>query len=281
MVDVYLPGATFVDLGPDGGPYDETAHRKGCIHTTEGGSLSGAEQAYRDYPPHLGYDPETRELHQYIRLDRHSLSLRGSESDDEAVIQVELVGFAADTPYWPDQWYRNVGQDVVGPLRQTVGIPDNYLQFYGPDEGIVLASPSSPIRLSDAAFRDFAGWLGHQHVPAPDEHWDPGRFNMSLALKYAKDDDMELTDPSAVPKGDGTYYTNGDIQYWNNKYINDLVSMVPDIAASVTRLEEMFAVPIVGTGQIVLSPATAPPTSQFQRAIGALIRALQSLLTSR
>lgn len=279
-MDPYLPGAVFLDLGPDGGPYDETAHRKGCIHTTEGSSLSGAEQAYRDYPPHLGYDPYTRVLHQYIRLDRHSEAFRGSESDDEAIIQVEIVGFASETPNWSDQWYRNVGEDVIGPLREAVGIPDTFLRFYGPDEGIVLASPDSPIRLSDSELRNFSGWLGHQHIPSPDEHWDPGRFNMALALKYAEDD-MELSDPSAVPRPDGSgYYSNGEIQYWDNKFINDLVVMVPDIAASVARLEEMFNLPIVGTGQIVLSPAV-PQTSQTRRVVQALIRALQTLLSDR
>lgn len=184
----YLPGATFVDLGPDGGSYDETAHPKGCIHTTEGSSLSGAEAAYRNYPPHIGYDPNTRVIHQYVRLDRCSYAFKGAESDDEFIIQVEIIGFAAQTHTYSEQWYRNIGEDIIRPLREIVGIPNNYLTFYGEGDGIVLASPSSPIRLTDSAFRNYSGWLGHQHVPAPDAHWDPGRFNMGLAMTYSESD---------------------------------------------------------------------------------------------
>lgn len=194
MID-WLPGWTRVDLGPDGGPYDETGHPKACVHTTEGGSLGGAESAYAAYPPHLGYDPRYRTKHQYVRLDRHSYAFRGAESDDECIIQVEIVGRAAETHTWPDEWYRNIGEDVIAPLRQYMGIPDQHLRFYRADEGIVLARATSPIRLSDTQFRAYSGWLGHQHIPAPDEHWDPGGFLMDKALAYSReDDDMAALD---------------------------------------------------------------------------------------
>lgn len=193
MVQPFLPGATFIDLGPDGGPYDELAHPKGCIHTTEGSSLASAEAAFASYPPHIGYDPNTRTIHQYIRFDRHSLAFKGAESDDEFVVQVEIVGFANATHTWSDQVYRNIGVDVIEPLRRIFGIPNNYLRFYGEGEGIILASPDSPIRLSSSAFRDYRGWLGHQHVPAPDAHWDPGRFNMDLALTYSLTGESDMT----------------------------------------------------------------------------------------
>lgn len=182
-----VPGFQYVDLGLDGGPYDERAHPKVCWHTTEGGSLTGAEAAFRPYPPHLGYDPRTRQRRQYVSLDRHSYALRGDESDDEYVVQVEVVGFAADTPAWHPDLYRNIGTDVVRPLRELLGVPDAHLRFYAPAEAsFVLASRSSPIRLTDAAFRAFSGHLGHQHVPSPDVHWDPGgfRFNEAVVASY-------------------------------------------------------------------------------------------------
>lgn len=188
----YLPGAQFMDLGPDGGPFDEMGHPKGCLHTTEGTSLAGAESAFRAYPPHLGYDPRYRISHQYIRLDRYAYALKGAESDDEFVIQIEIVGFARDTHNWPTEWYRNIGEDIIKPLREAVGIPNNYQTFYGEDSGFVLASPSSPIRLSNDAFRKYTGWVGHQHIPAPDEHWDPGKFRILEAINYSnpKKEDM-------------------------------------------------------------------------------------------
>jgi hypothetical protein len=260
MADPYLSGAVFIDLGPDGGTYEDTGHRKGCIHTTEGSSLAGAEAAFGDYPPHLGYDPATRVLHQYIRLDRHSLAFKGYQSDDEAIIQVEIVGFANQTHTWPAQYYRNIGEDVVGPLAAQVGIPANTLTFYGEGCGFTLASPDSPIRLSDTELRNYSGWLGHQHIPAPDSHWDPGAFRMIEALSYAGDD-MELNEPSAVPKPDGSgNYSNGEIQYWDNRYINETRVIVDQLNATLSQLAaalvQLVSVgfTLTAEGAIVLRP---------------------------
>lgn len=190
----WIPGFTFMDLGPDGGPYDESAHSKGCVHSTEGTSLAGAESAYKNYPPHAGYDPNTDVGHQYIRLERHSLSFNGGENDDEFIVQIEIVGRAAESHTWPELWYQRIGERVIAPLREILGIPDVWLRFYRQDEGIVLASPSSPIRLSDTDFRAFSGWLGHQHVPAPDAHWDPGGFLMDKAIAYSRGGTMADSD---------------------------------------------------------------------------------------
>lgn len=203
-----FPGAVFMDLGPDGGPYDETRHPKVCHHTTEGNSLLGAERAFAAFPPHLGYDPRFRLKHQYVRMDRHSLAFRGSENDDEYVFQVEIVGFAATTHTWPEQWYRNYGEDVIRPLRTFYGVPDQHLRFYRADEGIILARSTSPIRLSSSAFRSYSGHLGHQHVPAPDTHWDPGGLLLDKAIYYAKE--AEMAGPSAEEIATAVWWRDTD-----------------------------------------------------------------------
>lgn len=175
---LWVPGYTRVDLGPDGGAFDETSHPKGCLHTTEGSTLRGAESAFKDYPPHLGYDPTTRTKHQYVSLNHHSYALRGSESDDEFVIQIEIVGFASQTQWWAQTIYNNIAKDVIKPLEDLVGIPRKALKFYGEDAGFPLAVSDSPIRLSPGSLRNYRGWLGHQHIPTPDVHWDPGKFQI-------------------------------------------------------------------------------------------------------
>ncbi|HEV2778536.1 MAG TPA: hypothetical protein VGX25_03975 [Actinophytocola sp.] len=246
-----LPGARFVDLGPDGGPYDDMHNPKICWHTTEGTSLAGAEAAYRNYPPHLGYDPRIRDVRQYVRLDRHSYSLRGAESDDEYVIQIEVVGRAAETHAWPDEWYRNIGEDLIRPLRDLLEVPDVHLRFYHADEGIVLARATSPIRLSDAQLRTFSGHMGHQHAPAPDEHWDPGGFRIDKAIHYSQEDDMggELVDAEVKFAGERLAAAGGGrlADYWldaaiwsrrNNVLLNQLAAAVaegdldPDVLAA-------------------------------------------------
>lgn len=190
----WIPGWTRVDLGPDGGTYDEMQYPKGCLHTTEGNTLAGAEAAYKSYPPHLGYDPVRRIKHQYVRLDRYSYAFRNGETDDEFIVQVEMVGFAAQTHTWSNQVYANIAEDVLKPLEDLVGIPRQHLRFYGANEGIVLARKESPIRLRPSSLRAFSGWMGHQHAPGladngsvlpyGDEHWDPGGFLMDLALSF-------------------------------------------------------------------------------------------------
>lgn len=188
-----LPGFTYIDLGPDGGPFDQSTLPKVEWHTTEGSTLAGAESAYRSYPPHLGYDPVRRIKHQYISLDRHSYASRNSEAEDDYVIQIELVGFAGQTHNWSDQVYRNIAADLIVPLEKAIGVPRRWKRFYRADEGIVLASPNSPIRLTNAQWRAFTGHLGHQHAPDPDEHWDPGGLRMDKAVKFAAEMDDDMT----------------------------------------------------------------------------------------
>ena len=193
---MWLPGFERRDLGPDGGPYDDTSRPKICWHTTQGSTLAGAEAAYAPYPPHLGIDPVRRIKRQYVSLDRHSYAFRGAENDDEFVIQIEVVGFAQGTHMWPDSVLRWLGEEVVRPIRDAVGVPDVVVWhgFKGEGDGIVLARSDSPIRLTSAQLRNFSGHLGHQHMPAPDEHWDPGALPVGKILAYSKDYDMQLDD---------------------------------------------------------------------------------------
>ena len=190
----WLPGFLQVDLdltgtpSPEvGRPYDETSHPKICLHTTEGATLAGAEHAFAAYPPHIGVEFGRRLRHQYLPLDRCSFSLRGNENDDEFVVQVEIVGFA-DRPPGPAEceW---LGAAVIAPIVRAgvqcrlVGPPQG---FHGGGEGMVLASTESPIRFhSEAAFRAFSGVCGHQHVPPPDVHWDPGAIDIGHILMSA------------------------------------------------------------------------------------------------
>ena len=211
---MWLPGYTVIQLGPSGGPYDRADHPKLCWHTTEGNTLTGAEAAFAPYPPHLGVDPRSGERHQYIDLDRCAYSLGNSDAEDSFVIQVEVVGYAAQTHTWPADWLDWLGREVARPVADAVGVPPVHLVFYGEDDGIVLASPSSPIRLTLGQWDDFAGHVGHQHCPG-DDHWDPGRLDVAAIITAGYDqpepeppdveDTMALT-ICAADRGDGTQY---------------------------------------------------------------------------
>lgn len=210
---MWLDGYERVALGQTGGSYDRRDNPKLCWHTTEGGSLAGAEAAFYPYPPHLGVDPDTGERHQYIDLDRRAYSLGNSDAEDSYVIQVEVVGFASDSHTWSTETLRWLGDNVADPVAAAVGVPPVIAPqgFHGQGEGIVLASSSSPIRFDIGGWDAFAGHVGHQHCPG-DDHWDPGALDVATILTATaptpKEEDMT---PSVLAVSDGRvfYFATG------------------------------------------------------------------------
>jgi hypothetical protein len=185
-IDLDLTGIEAPEVGR---PYDETSRPKICLHTTEGSTIEGAETAFARYPPHIGVEYRRQLRHQYLPLDRCSFSLKGSESDDEFVVQVEIVGFAGNPPTGAEaDW---IGTEVIAPIARAIGCPLVTVPqgFHGPNEGITpyISSASSPIRFrSEAELRAFSGVFGHQHAPAPDTHWDPGAIDITRILAAAR-----------------------------------------------------------------------------------------------
>ena len=187
-MSIWLSGFEHRDLGPDGGPYDRHDNPKLLWHTWEGYSWSSAESAFAKYPPHIAVNPKDRVRRQYVSLDRHAYALAGSDTENSWVIQVEVAGAARDTHTWPAEWLRWLGTDVLAPILSAVPIPPAItpLGFHGEGEGIILASPRSPIRYrSVAAWDAFSGHVGHQHAPSPDAHWDPGRLDVQAIIEAA------------------------------------------------------------------------------------------------
>lgn len=209
-MSIWLPGYQRVQLGQSGGPYDRSDHPKLCWHTTEGASLAGAETAFYPYPPHLGVDPDTGACHQYIDLDRRAYSLGNSDAEDSYVIQVEVVGYAAESHDWPPARLAWLGDQVARPVQLAVGVPPVIAPqgFHGQGEGIILASASSPIRMTLGEWDDFAGHVGHQHCPG-DDHWDPGRLDVAAILAAHPQPEPEADMTPAVLAA-----TNGRVFYF-------------------------------------------------------------------
>lgn len=209
MADLWLPGFAVHKLKA-GGTYDDTTNPKLGWHTWEGLSWAAAETAFRSYPPHIGCKPPhpgvpAREVgkRQYVPLNRHAYSFAGSESDDEYVIQVEVAGRAAEAADWTDQVCEWLATEIVAPLEKAVGIPPIIVSGgfydttnYRPKVGTnYLGSSRSEIRLTAGQLRAFSGHLGHQHMPPPDTHWDPGRLPIDRILSHPTEGFMAaLTD---------------------------------------------------------------------------------------
>jgi hypothetical protein len=188
MTDTWLDGYERMPLGGDvaGATYVENDDPKLLWHMTQGTSVIGAVNAYRPYPPHIIVNPATKERVQHIPLNLAAYSLAGTSNDRSRVVQVEVVGFSESAHLLGDAELRWLGENVVRPIRDAFGVPDQYLRCYAAHEvDFVLASPDSPIRLSLDGLRSYSGHLGHQHAPAPDEHWDPGGLDLNRIIQYS------------------------------------------------------------------------------------------------
>jgi hypothetical protein len=237
-----------------GGPYDEFNHPKIIWHTWEGTNWHAAETAFSPYPPHFAVNPKDRVKKQYVPLDRHSYALRGSDSDNSYCIQIECAGFAGQMPggYTEDD-YKWLGEEVAGPICDLLNIPPIIpsVGFKGDKDGISppLASLGSPIRFKSTAELDaFTGHCGHQHIPPPDVHWDPGAIDIAKLLKYAYPDLGHDTDPqeddvaaSPVRLIRGNDKPDGPIYVW------DYQTKEGPISKSIMQLVSLTA----GTGAIL------------------------------
>lgn len=160
----------------DAGALLISAGDKGILHTVEG-TFTSAHSTFktgRDIP-HVLIDCATRHVIQYAALDRCVKTLEHPigtpETNRAGCRQIEMAGFAKDTPLWPTHWYEALGALAVL-IEHRTGIPRH---CYHP----FTATPNRQARrLTPAGFIRSAGWLGHEHVPSQNQahHWDPGSF---------------------------------------------------------------------------------------------------------
>ena len=156
------------------------------LHTTEGPTAGGAISHYRakmGIHPHLTVDWGRDELHQHIPLDRASYSVR--KLDQTGVIQVEVVGHAANTSTWPDERLRWLGEKVIRPILDAVPTIPPVAQhpFLDSRDGKV-SGRKGVARLTRARWTATTGVVGHQHAPY-NINWDPGRIPIESILAYA------------------------------------------------------------------------------------------------
>lgn len=264
LTGLWLPNATMHPL-PDrpGRAYRDTREKKMLLHTTEGSTIGGAINAYKRYPPHLIYDWGTRELRQHIRLDFAAYALRSTDAENDGTVQVELVGFAAETPTWPPYALQRIAEDVLAPVHRLWPYE---LQAPLYDDQDAYGTDGST-RMTWAEFDAYSGLVGHQHSPG-DTHWDPGKINIDQLLGFLRQelgDDMSYGSDKLADLWNGAYaqlqkefpsdrpadwgysiqQTNGQILNWVTptlgrveKTVGSIKSMVEGIAAGVARIEQ-------------------------------------------
>jgi len=192
-VTTWLDGWEQVE-GNDSGSWASGPTRpKLLLHTTEGSSIAGAVGAYKanNSWPHVTVDPIRKTRVQHVPLTKPARALRNSATPGETnrapiVIQVEIVGRAAESHDWSEAALVWLGREVVGPLCTAASIPlVAPREFLGTKAGHTLASVTAKQRLTAAQWRDLSGIFGHQHAPE-NTHWDPGALNIGRIIQAAK-----------------------------------------------------------------------------------------------
>lgn len=179
---------------------DPDAAPRVTLHTTESrrGSIdavlalwSAAEARGTLTVPHFTIDAGTRRVVQHRDMLGPACALEGCSNGEVATngvpnVQVEIVGYAHDSPGWPDDDLAFIADWLVAVRRGGFPVPlQCSVPFFGDRNApYVLASYSSPLRLHGVAWRVYAGLLGHQHVPC-NAHWDPGALDVARILYHA------------------------------------------------------------------------------------------------
>lgn len=230
MPDPWLPNAEVIGCAKGGGSYNGAPYRI-VIHTVEGdpGTIDGCRALASSHgsPPQLWYHPRLRWLGQGLPLDRSGYALAhpsgAPETNKAGALQVEVFGFAADTPGWTVE-ADNLGTDVVGSIV-AAGWPVD-LERRAPTTGSDGYGSDGAVRGSWDQWAAFTGVCVHASVPGND-HWDAGDLDLERVTRAAggaagpqptEDDDMPYYLFS--PHGGGRWVLT-DMRT-NTRYVDDL-----------------------------------------------------------
>lgn len=176
-----------------GGTHEADVPWRFVFHTTEAvpSTIARARQLALDhpYPPHLWVWPEKNWKAQTVLLSRSSFALlhpRGTPHTNRMrAIQVEVFGYAKDSPRKPAWWWEWLGTEVLAPVIDA-GYPinlANLADLTGPDG----YGPRGSVRMTRAAWRHFDGVCAHSNVP-DNAHWDIGDGRLDLIAAAATPD---------------------------------------------------------------------------------------------
>lgn len=175
--------------------------RKLTLHTTESGwgSTDVLINLFKDSTLNapqfqIDWNNGRPRFVQYLSLHRAGCAFRGGGCPTNGAgvnVQVEIVGYAAQSHTWPDGVLEMIGDFAVRVNRglKRLGMAEipyaTSLTYYGQDAGFTLATANARQRLSCEGTLDYMGWIGHQHFWGND-HWDPGKLNVERILEHAR-----------------------------------------------------------------------------------------------
>jgi Peptidase family M23/N-acetylmuramoyl-L-alanine amidase len=198
---IMYPGSVWDPIPKDGGgyfaglrPFKSMTAKKVTLHTTEGSSKPNWE-GMQSGIPHLTFDPGTNQVWQHLPWDIAAYTLTGGDyspnSDAGQNIQIEMIGFAEDTPTWSDEKYQNL-EDLLAWISQAIGVPYTFPFPFTGNEGY---GEDGAVRQDWATFAGASGIVGHSHATYND-HWDPGALNVDKLEYYPTVPPIEPTGPT-------------------------------------------------------------------------------------
>jgi hypothetical protein len=197
---LWVPWATRQTwAGYSGGTLTGSA-RKITLHTTE--TLGWPSYGAGASAPHLTLNPATGEARQHIALNRSARALASpgaptspNMNAGSPHIQIEIIGYASQTPNYSDAWYRKLAEWVkwlCDDWRVPVAFPF-----------VFIPSPSGATRQSWSTYAPANGIVGHQHAPF-NNHWDPGGIDVARLRKFMAEGTVD-PDPGKEESDVGEY----------------------------------------------------------------------------
>jgi hypothetical protein len=177
-------------------PVDLTAPRSGILHTEEG-QWGGSLQVFEEhFAPHfvVGVDKtsgKTR-IAQLVPVGFIGSACRAH--NNKAIVQIEMTGFSKEHLWYPSGIV-TLDNGKVFDYKDTDKALASLMIAIEKEYGVPLSHPyadddwgkagHNPTR-SAGKFGKVAGWYGHQNMPDPDTHWDPGAFCWSKLFALAE-----------------------------------------------------------------------------------------------
>ena len=220
--DFYPPARAKLD-GQGPGKWSGRGEWKLVVHTTEGRGLPDYDKG--KFAPHVTYWPKHRTWTQHFEFNRPAESIKNFDNDQ--VIQLEIVCYSdkskADT--FGGLWVANLGDDHLDDIAAFarwvmahLGIPAKW-----PGTQALSASQANApgFRFEVEAFHRFAGLLGHQHTPSPNDHWDPGAFPWQKLMDRLEKEDDDVFSRSLDKETWGVLFDQGIIEGRSKKVVVD------------------------------------------------------------
>lgn len=156
---------------------DDGGRHKGVLHTTEGPTVEGALSVFRQhYAPHFTVGRDSRKrvrILQHVPLGYMATTVKnapgGTETNREARVQIEIVGFSKRELWLPETGTLNALVALLRVLAQQGVVPPRHVAV---NRNVALWDRTS-------------AWLGHADVPEND-HWDPGRLRWNALMSLVR-----------------------------------------------------------------------------------------------